>query len=133
MKKILLSIKPCFVDKILAGTKRVEYRKRIPKDPQINHVLIYSSSPVKKIVAEFVLDEVIVDTPDRLWERTSDVGGISKDFFMRYFKDKSEAYAYQINDLKVFRVPKVLSDYSLKSAPQDYCYVEENKNTDISF
>lgn len=125
MKKLLLSIKPCFVDKILAGTKRVEYRKRIPKDPQVNHVLIYSSSPVKKIVAEFVLGGFIADTPDRLWERTQEVGDISKDFFMRYFKDKSVAYAYQITDLQVFPAPKSLSDYSLKSAPQDYCYVED--------
>lgn len=125
MKKILLSIKPCFVEKILAGIKRVEYRKRIPRDPQVNQVLIYSSSPVKKIVAEFVLDEFIVDTPDGLWERTYETGGVSKDFFMKYFKDKSVAYAYQINDLQVFPAPKSLSDYSIKSAPQDYCYVED--------
>lgn len=126
MKKILLSIKPCFTDKILAGTKKVEYRKRIPKDPHVNHVLVYSSYPVMKVVAEFVIGGYIVDTPDRLWERTKDVGGVSKFFYMKYFKEKSLAYAYLISKLQVFPAPKSLSDYSLKSAPQDYCYVEDS-------
>lgn len=125
MKKILLSIKPCFVDKILDGTKRVEYRKRIPKDSQVNRVLIYSSYPVKKIVAEFVFDGIIAGTPEQVWKKTCEVSGINKDFFMRYFKDKSVAYAYRISNLRVFPAPKSLSDYSLESAPQDYCYVED--------
>ena len=44
---------------------------------------------------------------------------------MKYFKDKSVAYAYQISDLCVFSEPKSLSCYSLELAPQDYCYVED--------
>ena len=125
MKKILLSIKPSFANKILNGTKTVEYRKRIPKDPHVKNVLIYSSYPIKKIVAEFVIGGYINDTPDRLWDRTAEIGGISKDYYMKYFNGKSIAYAYQINNLHVFAQPKSLSDYCIEFAPQDYCYVEE--------
>lgn len=53
MKKILLSIKPKYVEEILAGRKLVEYRKRIPRDDNVKQVLIYASYPVKRIVAEF--------------------------------------------------------------------------------
>lgn len=124
MKKILLSIKPCFVNKILDGSKKVEYRKRIPKNSHVNHVLIYSSYPVKKIVAEFILGGFITDTPDRLWEKTCKIGGVSEVYFKKYFKDRSVAYAYQICDLYVFDTPQSLSYYCIDSAPQDYCYVE---------
>jgi predicted transcriptional regulator len=39
-KKILISIKPEFADKILNGEKKFEYRTKLPKS-DINYLLIY--------------------------------------------------------------------------------------------
>ena len=39
MKTIILSIKPQYVEKILDGTKKYEYRTRIPKS-NINKIII---------------------------------------------------------------------------------------------
>lgn len=125
MKKILLSIKPCYVAEILANRKRVEYRKRIPQDNTVKQVIIYSSYPVKRVVAEFTLGGFLSGPPEWLWEQTSTVGGISKDVFERYFKGKDNAYAYQIENLKIFVQPKLLAEYELEKGPQDFCYVEE--------
>lgn len=45
MTAILLSIKPRFVEQILNGEKRFEYRKRVP-ERHVNKIIIYNSSPV---------------------------------------------------------------------------------------
>ena len=51
MAKVLMSIKPEFVDAILTGKKKYEYRKVKCKQP-IDRIVIYSTSPIMKIVAE---------------------------------------------------------------------------------
>ncbi len=50
---VIFSIKPKYVERILSGEKKYEFRKRIWKK-QVDRVFIYASSPVKKIVASFV-------------------------------------------------------------------------------
>ena len=48
MKKILLiSIHPKFVEKILTGEKRFEFRKHIPSC-EISHILIHATTPEKR-------------------------------------------------------------------------------------
>ena len=51
--KVLLSIKPEFVEKIFSGEKRFEYRKSIFKQQNIDTIVIYSTMPVGMIVGEF--------------------------------------------------------------------------------
>lgn len=125
MRKIMLSIKPCFVEEILAGRKLVEYRKRIPQDYTVSQVLIYASYPIKRVVAEFKLGGYLAESPERLWQQTSEIGGIDKDVFDKYFEKKDVAYAYQITNLQMLPIPIPLSDFGLKRGPQDYCYVED--------
>ena len=50
MRKILISIKPKYVQDILLGKKLYEYRKRLPSD--VDAAIIYATAPVKKIVGE---------------------------------------------------------------------------------
>ena len=50
--RVLLSIKPEFVSSIFKGEKRFEYRRTIFKSP-VERVVIYETSPTKKIVGEF--------------------------------------------------------------------------------
>ena len=125
MKKIMLSIKPCYVKEILNGRKLVEYRKRVPQDYSVSQVLIYASYPIKKVVAEFYVSGYLKDSPNKIWQQTSRIGGINKDMFDKYFENKDVAYAYQITNLQIFATPKPLSDFGLKLGPQDYCYVED--------
>ena len=62
---VLLSIKPKYVKSIIEGEKRYEFRKTIFKNREINRIYIYSSSPVKKIVASFVIGTILEDHPSR--------------------------------------------------------------------
>ena len=53
--KILLSIKPEFVEEIFSGRKKFEYRKAIFTNKKVTSVIVYSTMPVGKIVASLPL------------------------------------------------------------------------------
>ena len=68
--KVLLSIKPEYVQQIFAGTKRFEYRRMIFKEKEVKTVVVYASSPVRKVVGEFTIGMIISKTPESLWLAT---------------------------------------------------------------
>ena len=73
---VLLSIKPKYVKSILEGEKRYQFRKTIFKNREINRIYIYSSSPVKKIVASFEVGSIFENHPVDLWDNVKDYAGI---------------------------------------------------------
>lgn len=130
---VLLSIKPMYVDEILAGKKIFEFRKSIFKKKDISEVFIYSSSPVKKIVASFEIARIIADSPQKLWDKCQKYGGISENDFFDYFKNSDIGYAIEITNLNKFSEP--INPYKIKKdfrPPQSYCYLPldyfENKS-----
>lgn len=125
MRKILLSIKPCYAHDILAGIKTVEYRKAVPKKLQSGIAYIYSSFPEKKIVGEFKYKGILAMSPDRLWEETKGRGGIKEGFFNSYFSNKRIAYAFDIESIKKYEEPMKIESLGLKKAPQSWMYVED--------
>jgi len=122
--KILLSIKPKYAEKILAGDKLFEYRKIIPKTKKIKTVVIYATKPIGKIVGEFTIDQILSDTPDKLWICTSTYAGLSQATFDNYFKDQKKAFAIKIKSVK--RYPNPLDLETLlgkKRPPQSFYYL----------
>lgn len=126
-KTILLSIHPCFVEKIFSGEKMFEYRKNIPTD--ISHIIIYATVPVKNIVALVEVDSVLKGSPQEIWEKTKRNSGITEDYFMSYFNRKRDAYAIRIKDVHRLQEPKSLSILdNIAVAPQSYRYIQESLN-----
>lgn len=121
MKKILLPIKPVYVAKILSGEKKVEYRKKVVAD--VDFILIYASAPIKKIVAEFQVENIISSSPEKLWAETKGVGGIEESDYFHYFQGCEKAYAYTISQLTIYENPLDLSDLGIERAPQSYQYI----------
>ena len=66
MGTILISINPQHVEKILTGLKKCEYRTRKP-NRDVNTMIIYETSPTKRVVAECILDEVLTLPKEELW------------------------------------------------------------------
>jgi predicted transcriptional regulator len=124
-KTILLSIHPCFVEKIFTGEKLFEYRKNIPTD--ISYVIIYATVPVKNIVAFVEVDSVLKGSPKEIWEKTKHRSGVTEDFFMSYFSHKNDAYAIRFKDVKKLSEPKSLSILKdIECAPQSFSYITES-------
>ena len=123
MSAILLPIKPVYTSKILEKNKLYEYRKnRCQKD--INRIIIYCTSPIKKVLGEVEVIEIISNTPEKLWQETKEYSGISKDKYMQYFKNKTIAYAYKLCKVTVYDPPKTLADLGINFYPQSFIYLD---------
>jgi len=122
---VLLSIKPKYVRSILEGEKRYEFRKAIFRNRSVHRVFIYSSAPVKRIVALFEISRIIEDHPSALWDQTRDHAGINDAEFFSYFAGRSRGYAIGIMNVKKFDTPiDPKEDIPGFVPPQSYCYVD---------
>lgn len=122
--KVLLSIKPEFVERILDGSKRFEFRKGAFKNSNVKSVVIYATMPIGMIVGEFDIADVIEDTPSIVWKKTQKYAGISKHFFDSYFDSRERAVAIQISNVRKYETPMLLSSLGENiSAPQSYRYL----------
>ena len=122
---ILLSIKPKYVNEILKETKTFEFRKTIFKQKGIMFALIYSSSPVKKIVAEFKIGKIYESSPKILWKKYQNRAGVTEKEFFKYFEGKEQGYAIEIKDLRKFSKqidPKTINPEF--RAPQSFSYID---------
>ena len=122
MCKILLSINPVHVENILNGKKQYELRKIECKE-KVDKIIIYSTSPIMKVVAEADVAQIIVNKPDIVWRETSSEAGISKKFFDEYFKGKEKAVAYKLINVIKYEKPKKLSHFGIDNAPQSFVYI----------
>lgn len=124
MCAILLSINPSHVEKIMDGTKRYEFRKKVCKR-HVDKILIYSTTPVMSIVGEAEVEDILIDNPEKIWRRTKREAGIDKIFFDSYYKDKQQAVAYKLKNVVRYEPAKKLEEYGISSAPQSYRYIKE--------
>lgn len=122
MCTILLPIKPEYANKIIEQKKLYEYRKNICKR-KIDKIVIYSTSPVKRVVAEVEVKSVLSNTPNKLWKETKQYSGISKAKYMKYFKNKKVAFAYELGKIIIYKQPKMLEDIGINYYPQSYIYL----------
>ena len=132
--RVLMSIKPKYVKSILNGTKKFEFRKQIPTRTDIEEIIIYSSSPEKKIVGSFEIDKVLKDSPEELWAYCWNYAGISKENFFKYFKGKDHGFAIKIKNLNI--LPKKLDPYEIIQdfhPPQSFCYINPGDLGNIEF
>lgn len=123
MKALLLSIKPEYVEKILQGTKKFEYRKRLAKE-DVSVIYIYSTAPSMKVVASVQVIGRLSASPTALWEKTKKTSGISREKYREYFRGCKIAYAYKLGAVNVFEKAKTLSEFGIATASQSFAYVE---------
>lgn len=121
---ILLSIKPLYAYKIFDGSKKYEFRKKLPKKP-IKRVYVYVSMPIKKIIGYFEVDYIVSDNYITLWDKTKESAGITWPEYIRYFSNSKIAYGIHIQDVVLFK--NAVDPYKLNvnfKAPQSFCYFD---------
>lgn len=122
--RVLLSIRPEFASAILAGTKRFEFRRAIFRREDVDTVVLYASSPTQKVVGEFTIKQIISAPPAQLWATTQASAGITRSYFIDYFRGCEVAHAIEVGLVRQYRRPRSLSSsLSLSRAPQSFCYV----------
>ena len=121
---VLLSVKPKYANEIVSGRKKYEFRKSIFKRENIEKMYIYSSSPVKKIIAIVDIVGILSDSPQELWEQCHEDAGISEREFFNYFKNSDTGYAIKISNVQEFPAP--IDPYHLDEdfrPPQSFYYL----------
>lgn len=130
--KVVLSIKPEFAYKIFDGTKIFEFRKSIFKNSDVKSVIVYASSPVKKVIGEFQIERILNYDLETLWEITKEYSGISEDYFYKYFENRETGFAIQIKSKVKFKQPKsLLDDYQIVTPPQSFAYLSNQDKLEV--
>lgn len=126
MRKILLSINPEYVARILTLDKKYEYRRRLAND-DVEAIVIYATLPIMRIVGEVKVEGKIEMAPSALWESTKQNSGISRKKFREYFKGCKKAYAYKLGQATKYKKEKLLSDIGIRQAPQSFIYLTDEQ------
>ena len=121
--RVLLSIKPEFALKIFNGSKRYEYRRVIFKRGEVTTVVVYASDPIKKVIGEFEIGEILHEEPQALWAKTGDQAGITKKRFLEYFENRTKGYAINVKEAREYNTPISLDNFMLFWPPQSFMYL----------
>ncbi len=119
----LFSIHPTYARLLLDGSKRVEFRKtRIPDD--LKYVVIYATSPVKRVVGYFSVAKVVISSPTLIWQRYGQVGGITEADFATYYAERKSAVAIEVAQMNRLDLPQLLSAIDKRLVPpQSFQYL----------
>ena len=127
---VLLSIKPKYVDLITEKKKRYEFRKSVFRWQDISaKIYIYCSTPVRKIIGFFTIEDILKDHPSHLWTQCKHASGIQEKDFFKYFENKNIGYAIKIGDLTIFDTPlDPKTIFPNFFPPQSFYYIDEIPN-----
>lgn len=136
MKKVLfLSIKPEFANKIVNGVKTIELRKVKPKINNNDIVIIYSSSPVKAVIAIGKVKNVLLDNPKIIWSKYKKQLGIDKQRYNEYYQNKEFAVAIKLKEIQeldeFYKLDTIKLDNPKFHPPQSFMYFSWYKATEL--
>ena len=121
---VLLSIKPRFADAIMRGEKTVEFRRR-PWKAEVDTVVVYATSPARKIVGYFTVSFVDLASPSSLWRRHGSVGGIPRREYRSYYAGATSGVAVGVGVVRRLRDGEGLRALtSLQHPPQSFAYLD---------
>lgn len=119
----LMAIHPDFVERILSGEKRVEFRK-VQFRSEVTHIVIYCTEPVGSIIGFFEVESLDIASPDDLWDRYAEVSGIDRSGFQSYFDGRVLGVAIRIGRVHQLDNPLPISALGKSSRPpQSFRYL----------
>lgn len=110
--KILISIKPTYAGRILAGTKLCEVRKRFSRKWIGARAVLYSSSPQKALVGEATINAVVVSSPQEVWAKFGPSIGCSFAEYEAYVGSSAQVSAIELEDVVPYVEPISLAQIS---------------------
>ncbi|MBC6477967.1 MAG: ASCH domain-containing protein [Hormoscilla sp. GM7CHS1pb] len=125
---LLLSMQPEYAKKIFNGEKTVELRRVRPKLIAGDRVLVYASCPQKALLGLFVVEEIIEESLEDLWQMVKNKAGIGKNKFYSYYQGKSVGFGICLRQPQRFSKPVKLElirqHWAKFYPPQGYRYLK---------
>jgi predicted transcriptional regulator len=125
-KVAFLPVKPVYAEKLINGTKHFEFRRR-PMSADVTHIVVYASSPYKRILGIVSVSSVQSGSVRSVWNRTKECAGISRSDYFDYFAGVDVAYAIAIDPEKTIRFGEHISPNEIEEdfvVPQSFKYVD---------
>lgn len=133
-KTALISINPEHVAKILSGEKRLEFRRVWASRP-LERLLIYSTTPTKRLVAVACIKQTIIASPSALWSMAQKIGGgISRQRLFEYLDGKQTAFALELSKVNALGngfSPSCVFGPGFR-APQSFRYLRESEEAKLN-
>ena len=128
-RTVLFSIRPFYADKILAGQKTVELRRRFPElGMSGSTAIIYCTSPVKAIVGSARIRDVVKLPLSTLWKSHGGAACIAKADFYQYFSGQDHGFAIILTGPQTLKDRLTARDMESEFGivpPQSYRYLTE--------
>lgn len=121
---LILSIKPRYLDRILAGDKTVELRKRSARIEPGTRILLYATAPTCAVVGEARVEFRERLPLAELWRRHGQAASVTRIDFDAYYAEADEGVALGLTEVVPYA--RALSLRSLRQAdagfrpPQSY-------------
>jgi predicted transcriptional regulator len=129
---LLVSMKPQYAERILAGSKVIEIRKRFSEKWVGCKAVLYSSSPQKALVGEATVCSVTSGTPADIWSQFHSRLGCTSNEFSSYVGSAIEVSAIELDNVFPYKQPISLAQISHLLGeelrpPQSYCDLRLDK------
>ena len=120
----MISISSNEAEQLFDNAKSVVFFKVTPKYP-VEKVLVYVTSPVQKVVGEFDLLKIDVNSVNTSWNkyRSSSVISSRKEY-LEYFNSHKEAHALLASKVYKYRKPKDLASFNMNKGPSGFTYLK---------
>jgi predicted transcriptional regulator len=89
----IISIHPNYAEAILAGSKTIELRRRLPALPSGTRLWIYATRPTGAIIGVATIKEVARAHPTTIWKMYRYGVGVDHASFKAYFNGAQQAVA----------------------------------------
>ena len=127
-RDVVLSIRPKFAGRIMAGEKTVELRRRFPVSaPKGTIAYIYSTSPERAMVGHAEISGVHKLDMQEIWRRYADAACIERAEFESYFEGLEHGFALEFANVRPFATPLSLRDLREQfgfEPPQSFLYAK---------
>ncbi len=128
-KSVIVAIRPHYANKIMEGTKRVEFRRLWAARP-VSKIVIYATAPVQRIVGIARVKNIHIGSKDKLWDLAKRLGGgLSKRELFTYMAGKDNGVAIELAGVR--RVAKGIDIITLFGKkfkpPQSFRYIKEEE------
>ena len=124
---VLLSVRSPHVERLLSGTKTVEFRRRPWTVPDGATVLLYGSRGHRAIVGSVIVESTAVGPPSAMWASNGARSGLTRREYREYFAGAAVAVAINVGRVRQLDEPLTLAELRRRSptfhVPQSYRFM----------
>lgn len=115
----MITLEAKYCRAILAGTKKVEVRTRIPGECEVGDAVLVCMKGSNGVVPfYFVIEYIYERSPGHLWSSLHDEMAIDEKDYLEYTKGRDSVYGLRIRCVCEYICEKHISLFGVKKAPQ---------------